>query len=217
MLTLPDTPDVSPWHLLQHYVALTAHQAQEVTLLLRALKAPFAPLQANNVGSLTRELLKGLGVDVSHWTPHSTRGAGVAMYKKLGLSSEEVCKVGKWKNVQAFSTHYLRLGAAAHASEKLRGLVHTVSSWRSAEPDLSRTPGRNYFDQGGRDKEGGAQSQDEPASPTLSAPSSSSVEIGGVQKRPLSSKGSVSSGERLKKRLRDQVAPLRFTFKKPGT
>ena len=63
------------------------------------------------------------------------------MYKQLGLSSEEVCEIGKWKNTGAFTTHYLRVGASEKASEKLSSfLVHSVSSGRSAEPDQSRTP-----------------------------------------------------------------------------
>jgi hypothetical protein len=51
--------------------------------------------------------------------PHSTRGAGVSLYKELSLSSEMVCEIGRWKNQGAFTNHYLRLGAAGIAAEKL--------------------------------------------------------------------------------------------------
>ena len=72
------------------------------------------------------------------------------------MTSEEVCEIGKWKNVQAFSSHYLRLGAPLVASQKIMGLVHKTSPGSSAESDLSRTPLKNCFEQGGRDKEDGA-------------------------------------------------------------
>ena len=62
------------------------------------------------------------------------------MYKKLGLSSEEVCEIGKWQNSQAFSAHYLRLGASRVAAARLHDLLHTVSPEGSAEPEWSRTP-----------------------------------------------------------------------------
>ena len=55
---------------------------------------------------------------MSHWGPHSTRGAGAQMYKHLSLTSEEVFEIGKWKNTGAFSSHYLRVGAAKIASTK---------------------------------------------------------------------------------------------------
>ena len=95
---------------------------------------------------------------------HSTRGAGVQLYKNLGLSSEQVCELGKWKNTGAFTSHYLRLGAAKAAARTLETLVHNVSPMGSAEPDQSRTPG-NTSDLGGRDWEGEAQSIGDPPIP----------------------------------------------------
>jgi hypothetical protein len=84
------------------------------------------------------------------------------MYKSLGLSSEEVCEIGKWKNVQAFSQHYLRIGAHKVASQKiLPFLVHKVSPLRSAKPDLTCTPGKT-LDPGGNVREGEAQAHGEP-------------------------------------------------------
>ena len=93
-----------------------------------------------------------MGIIVSHWGHHSTRGAGVQMYKQMGLTSEEVCEIGKWKNTGAFSAHYLRVGATKSASDRLKAFfVHNVSSRQSAEPDWSRIPGTNR-DTGRRDR-----------------------------------------------------------------
>ena len=52
------------------------------------LENPFVPLKANSIGSLTKKTLEKLGVDTTVWKAHSPRGAGVAMYKSLGFSSE---------------------------------------------------------------------------------------------------------------------------------
>jgi hypothetical protein len=92
VISLP-TP---PRHLLQRYVDLTSHQAQPGSPLLRALNRPFSPLKANSIGSITKRLLEKFGVPVSIFGPHSTRGAGVQLYKRLGMSSEEVCEIGRW-------------------------------------------------------------------------------------------------------------------------
>ena len=66
------------------------------------------------------------------------------LYKELGLSNEEVCELGKWKNLQAFSTHYLRLDAVKKAENLLtNSLVDKVSPGNCEQHDLSSTPGKN--------------------------------------------------------------------------
>ena len=119
--------------LLKTYVTLTKHLVKEGSPVFVALKPPFVPLKANSIGSLTRTGLSALGIDTSVWKPHSTRGAGVAMMKNLGMSSEAVCEIGKWKNVNAFTSHYLRLNASQTLSTKISDLLHKVSPLRSAE------------------------------------------------------------------------------------
>ena len=71
---------------------------------LLALVAPFGPIKANTIGSITKRLLEKFGIATGVWGPHSTRGAGVGLYKTLGLSSETVCEIGKWKNFGAFQS-----------------------------------------------------------------------------------------------------------------
>ena len=61
------------------------------------------------------------------------------MFKTLGLTSEEVCEVGKWKNVSAFTSHYLRLGASHTVGDKIHSMLHNVSPLGSADPDVNRT------------------------------------------------------------------------------
>ena len=117
LVSLDDNPDLSPKHLMLRYVKLTAHLVPNGSLLLRLQCPPFTPLCANTIGSITRKMLQNLGIATKLWGPHSTRGAGVKFYKKLGLTSEEVCEIGRWKNTSAFTTHYLRIGAAASASK----------------------------------------------------------------------------------------------------
>ena len=167
IICLPDHPNICPWTLLKRYVSMTATLPKD-SLVLRALIAPFQPLSSNTIASLTRKVLHTLGLNTQIWSPHSTRGAGVTMYKAIGLNSEEVCELGKWKNTSAFTSHYLRLGAPLVASQKISSIVHSVSSRQSVEPDWSRTPGTG--DRGGSDQEGGAQSLDEPNPPTRKRP-----------------------------------------------
>jgi hypothetical protein len=92
VVCLNEAKNVSPWHLIMEYVKRTCGQGKPGGPLLIALKKPFKALTADRVASLTKEALGRLGVDTRWW---STRGAGVAFYRRLGLSGEEVCEIGQ--------------------------------------------------------------------------------------------------------------------------
>ena len=112
--TTPECPALCPWSVLQHYVRLTARLVPPGSQVFISLQPPFKALSANSLGSVTKKVLQKYGIS-PEWGPHSTRGAGVQFYKALGLSSEEVCQLGAWKNVQSFTSHYLKLNAAEKA------------------------------------------------------------------------------------------------------
>ena len=124
---------------------------------------PFKSLKPDTIGSNTKMLLLRHSVNVLHWGAHSTRGAGVAMYKHLGLSSGEVCQIGQCKNTTGFTGHYLRLNAPEAASFTITISREKVSPWSGAQPERSRTPPRK--EAGGMDLEGEAQDEGEPAPP----------------------------------------------------
>ena len=102
IIALPELPCLSPWHLIQHYVSVNRLHGNPGGPLLLSLSAPWKPLSANAINSLTKRLLKRYGVDTTFWKAHSTRGAGVSLYKKLGLPSEMVCEIGCWKMSKHF-------------------------------------------------------------------------------------------------------------------
>ena len=115
------------------------------------------------------------------------------MYKSLGLSSEMVTEIGRWKNFQAFHNHYMRLGAAKEAGKTvLSALVHKVSPGQRAESDRSRTP--ETEDPGGSDLEDEAQRPGEPI-PALP--------------------GGHSAKKRLPEREIGESPPRKFSFAKP--
>jgi hypothetical protein len=165
LINLPDRT-ISPKCLLLHYVSLTAGQGTPGGPVFLSLHPPFKALSANSIGRITKKLLAQLGVPVSVFGPHSTRGAGVKMLKDFGLPSEVVCELGSWKNSEAFSKHYLRLGAAKTVANVLvQKFVHKVPSCQRAETGVSRSPGTDR-DTGRRDPPGEAQRQDGPTPPS---------------------------------------------------
>ena len=88
------------------------------------------------------------------------------MYCALDLTAEQVCEIGKWKNMTPFTNFYSRLGSANVASSQLFDFVHNVSPWEGADPERSRSP--TYENELGRsDREGGAPKHGEPTRPSL--------------------------------------------------
>ena len=154
---------LDPLKLMQRYVLLTSAFVPAGSPVFISLHPPYRPLTSNTLASLTRKLMEKAGIPTSVWAPHSTRGASVSLYKNLGLSSEQVCEIGQWKNFSAFQSHYLRLGAAKAASLSLQSLVHSASPVDQVEPDWSRTPKKNEL--GGSDQEGDTQETGEPTHP----------------------------------------------------
>ena len=140
-----------------HYAIETNPSRRKIIL---ALKPPYSPLSSDTIGSLTKKAFVKYNIDPNEWGPHSTRGAGVTMYKALGLSAEQVCEIGKWKNLQAFSNNYFRINYVHEATQKLSAWVHRVSLWSSVEPEESRT--HPTKERGGRDSGGDTLRQGEP-------------------------------------------------------
>ena len=79
VISLPDHPSISPWHLLKKYVQLTNDVGTQGGSLFLGLQPPFAPLSADRIGSITCNQLYHWGVPKG-WGAHSTRGAAVAFY-----------------------------------------------------------------------------------------------------------------------------------------
>ena len=131
-----------------------------------SLHKPFTALTSDRLASLTKDMLHRFGIS-NMFGPHSTRGASVAFYKRLGLTTEQVAELGKWKDIKTFSQYYLRLQAAESASRALSFFVHTVSPLDCAEPDMSHSPPRKSFEGGRSDMEGEAQDKGEPTHSTL--------------------------------------------------
>ena len=120
-----------------------------------SLKKPYTPLKADSIASITKKALESFGIPSKIWGAHSTRGAGVSLMKKLGLKADEVCEIGRWKNVGAFTSHYQRLEAQGVLENSLGKVLagkggHKTSHGQRAEHEGSRTPPR-AADGGGSD------------------------------------------------------------------
>ena len=77
LMSLPDWPEISPQRLLLHYVSLTAQAGQPSGKIFLSLNAPFTPLSSSSIGRITKKVLREMGVPMSVFGAHSTRGKNV--------------------------------------------------------------------------------------------------------------------------------------------
>jgi hypothetical protein len=92
-----------------------------------SLKKPFQPISSGTIASITSNAMKRFDISPKFCGAHCNRGAGVSLYWRMCLCAEEVCEIGKWNNVNTFTTHYQRLDAHYKASEGIHNLVHNTS------------------------------------------------------------------------------------------
>ncbi len=85
-----------------------------------SLKKPLNPISSGTIASIPSNVMKRFDISFKFWGAHSTRGAGRAFYRRLGLSAEEVCEIGKWKNVNAFTTQDISGSALSGTAGKRR-------------------------------------------------------------------------------------------------
>ena len=108
VLSIPNLPEVSPSHLLVHYVQLTASAPEDSPVLL-SLSGDRKPVSADTIGGITRRALTKYGVPSAAWGTHATRGAAIKLLDRFGLTPQQIADLGKWKSLEAFTKHYLRL------------------------------------------------------------------------------------------------------------
>ena len=173
VMTLADE-SISPWHLYCLYIKLTPY-APPGSPLLRASKAPYSPICADTVGSLTRDALISVGVPKGY-AAHSTRGSGLAMYSSWELPPEVTAELGQWGSLDAFQKYHLRLHAVSKASRVVNERlsiptdVQRASLGSGALPEPSRSLPRD--DRGRREGKGNAQDTRDPPAPPVVVESS---------------------------------------------
>ena len=129
VMVLPNRPTVCPLHLIIRYMHITPEGTPRGPLLL-ALVKPHRALSSDRVGALTKQILHTNGVDVTHYKPHTTRGAGKLIHKQMNWPPDISCEIGLWANYEAYCKHYNRLGAVDTAATALNAhlAVHTTPS-----------------------------------------------------------------------------------------
>ena len=86
-----------PWRVNQ-----TQHQ------LLLGTVSPHKPVVTSTISNWLKQLMAAAGIDVSHYTGHSTRSAATSKAKAAGCSVPEIVQQANWSNAKTFKRFYDR-------------------------------------------------------------------------------------------------------------
>ena len=141
VMVLPNHPTTCPLHPIVRYMHITLEGTPRGPLLIGLVK-PHGALSSDRVGALTKQILHTQGVDVTHYKPHTTRGAGKLMHKQINLPPDISCEIGSWANYEAYCKHYNWLGDVDTAATALHAhlAVHTTPSPSCAAEAPLHTP-----------------------------------------------------------------------------
>ena len=67
---------------------------------------PNKPVKSATIARYLKLFLKDAGIDITVFTPHSTRSASTSKANNLGLSLKEIAKAAGWKGGSTFQKYY---------------------------------------------------------------------------------------------------------------
>ena len=97
---------VCPYITLCHYVDRTATLRDSNKLFITT--TTYTAAAAGTISRWVKCLMEKSGVDVSKFTPHTTRAASVSKHAQFSKSLTDILKLGHWRSTSSFFRHYLR-------------------------------------------------------------------------------------------------------------
>ena len=97
---------VCPYITLCHYIDRTATLRDSNKLFITT--TTYTAAAAGTISRWVKCLMEKSGVDVSKFTPHTTRAASVSKHAQFSKSLTDILKLGHWRSTSSFFRHYLR-------------------------------------------------------------------------------------------------------------
>ena len=94
-------------HHLKLYIQRTESLRKGRQLFI-ACNAPFKSVSRDTISRWIKTVLKLAGVDVTKFSPHSTRSASTTAMYSRGVSMDCILQAAGWSNVSTFSKFYLK-------------------------------------------------------------------------------------------------------------
>lgn len=107
-----DDDILCPVRCLNTYVSkaseLSTPYAESHSSLFRALKRPHCEVGSSTIARWLKQALASVGVDISRFSAHSTRGSAASNALANGTPVDEILKAANWSNAKTFHRFYHR-------------------------------------------------------------------------------------------------------------
>ena len=92
--------------VLKCYVDLRKDLRGDLTGLFITTAKPYRKISKDTLSRWVKGILKGAGIDMTIFSPHSTRGASTSMTKSVHLLIVFILNAGGWKSMTSYAKHY---------------------------------------------------------------------------------------------------------------
>ena len=96
-----DNPSICPVNCLRQYLAYTKPLRGVHTKIFLTLTKPYKPASADTLS----RWIRAAGVDMSIFSPHSTRSASTS-FAKPRVPMDTILKTGGWRSMKTFAVYY---------------------------------------------------------------------------------------------------------------
>ena len=98
--------NVCPVKLFKKYIDATKSLRGSTTCLFITKSKPYRPASKDTLARWIKSVLHNAGIDMTIFTPHSTRSASTSKATKVSI--ETVLKTGGWRSMRTFANYYYK-------------------------------------------------------------------------------------------------------------
>lgn len=92
--------------VIQEYLHRTEPLRGNCTRLLVSFVRPYGQVSKNTIARWIKSAMGTSGIDLSRFTPHSTRASATSTACKRGVSLQTICKTAGWSSSSTFAKFY---------------------------------------------------------------------------------------------------------------
>ena len=97
---------ICPMEVLKCYIDLTKDIRGDLTGLFITTTKPYRKVSKDTLSRWVKGMLKGAGIDMKIFSPHSTRSASTSVAKSVHLPIDLILKAGGCRSMKSYAKHY---------------------------------------------------------------------------------------------------------------
>ena len=138
--------------LIRRTAALRGDSPPGSERLFIQTRHPFKSAAEDTLGRWVKEVLAEAGIDMTRYSPHSTRSTAATTALERGLPLDRIMEAAGWKSARTFRDHYHRPVTQKHTGSMIEALLGKRKRIE-ADPTARVTRSRRRVEEGACDEE----------------------------------------------------------------